>query len=136
MKEHFAQYNDLLYQIKELELELKRIESDLYGLRAVNYDVTTKSTTPKDLLVTKISEKDHVLERLKGLYETKRGLYDKHMVEIAKVRDERLKTILRRFYLMKTPLDEIASDLNISLSRCKTLKSEAVREFKFCNDIN
>lgn len=135
MKEHFAEYRDIESQIKELEFKLHAKEADLYDIRAAGYTELPSGSPHGDNLVFRIAEKDEVLKQINELKIKRANLYNKHVKEIAKVSDERMRSILRSYYLHRMDLDSIATMLKLSKDHVKRLKREAIIEFKEKNKL-
>lgn len=134
MKEHFREYNELWSRIRELSYKLEVVSHNIYDVKGISYDIKVRSTAPRSL-VDKLTSKDELEHQIEELKAEKKILYDKHIKEISLVDDERERSILRCYYLLKMPIQEIASLLDITTNRVYILKNKAVEEFKDKNKI-
>lgn len=134
MKEHLKEYNEICSRIRELSYKLEVVKHNIYDVKGVSYDLQVRSTAPKSI-IDKITSKDDLEAQINELKAEKKVLYDKHIKEIALVDDERKRSILRSYYLLKMSIDDIANMLDVTNNRVYILKNEAVQEFKDKNKI-
>ena len=128
--EYFSDYNDVLYQIKENQDKLEIINNEIYGIKGISFNDMPKGTPNGDLLVIKIQQKDDLIKKINELLRKKDGLYELYCKDIDEVSDHRYKSILRRYYLDKQKMYQIARYLGLSTSHVMRLKREADDEFK------
>ena len=129
MIEHFNEYDEIYTQIRELTYKLEVINHNIYDVKGVAYDTQVKTTSPSSM-VDKIISKDEIENQISELLAKKKVLYDKHVKEISLVDDKRKRSILRSYYLLKMPIEDIASMLELTNDRVYKLKREAVKEFE------
>lgn len=134
MKEHLKEYNEICSRIRELSYKLEVVKHNIYDVKGVSYDLQVRSTAPRSI-IDKLTSKDDLEAQINELKAEKKVLYDKHIQEIALVDDERKRSILRSYYLLKMSIDDIATMLDITNNRVYILKNEAVQEFKEKNKI-
>lgn len=101
----------------------------LYSVSAVKYDDLPKVHSGGVDIVYKIQELDDLTEELNILKEHKKELYDKHMAEIQKLDDERERQVLRCYYLMRMPTQDIANLLNLTSNHISKIKRKAIDNF-------
>lgn len=128
--EYFSDYNDVLYQIKENQDKLEIINNEIYGIKGVSFSDMPKGTPNGDLLVIKIQQKDDLIKKINELLRKKDSLYELYCKDIDEVSDHRYKSILRRYYLDKQKMYQIARYLGLSTSHVMRLKREADDELK------
>lgn len=135
IKEHFKDYTEKDNMLKELYLDLEVVNNKLYGISSAGFDEKVRSNAPQDNKLYYIAKRDEIQERIDILEDQKKELFDVHQKEIAKVSDERSRSILRCCFLLRQSSYEIAKLLNISINHFFKLKGKAIYEFKIKNDI-
>lgn len=129
MKEYFRQYNDILNQIREIEYKIITLKERLYSISGVRYDDTPKGSSPGNDIVYRIQEIDDLIQEKDRLQASKEELYKKHLSDINKVDDEKMRSILRCYYLNKLSIKEIAEIHGVTPNHITKLKRDAVYEF-------
>lgn len=135
MEKHFSEYNEILSRIRELKYKLEVVSHNIYDVKGASYDFKARTTAPVSI-VDKLTSKDDLESEINELEKKKRILYDKHINEISHVDDERKRSILRSYYLLKMSIDDISMMLELTNDRVYKLKKEAVIEFKQKNNID
>lgn len=136
MKEHFREYNDICSRIKELENKLYELKLSMYSVTGISYDKIPSESHDKDIILMQIAEIDEVNAEIMQLNIQKQTLYNKHLTEIAKIPDERHRTILRCWYLLKMDVASIENTMHISRQHVYKLKKQADSEFMRQNATN
>ena len=134
MKQHFKEYNELWQRIRELSYKLEVVNHNIFDVKGISYDLKVRSTAPKSI-TDKLAYKDDLDNQMEELKAEKKVLYDKHIKEISLVDDERKRSILRCYYLLKMTIEEIATMLDLTTDRVYKLRNEAIKEFKEKNNI-
>lgn len=129
MKEHFKEYNEIIMRIRELNYKLEVVNHNIFDVKGISYGDKVRSTAPISIN-DKLIYKDELDNQMEELLAQKKVLYDKHIKEISLIDDERKRSILRCYYLLKMPIEDIANMLELTTNRVYKLKREAVREFK------
>lgn len=129
MKEHFREYSDICNRIKELEAKVYELKLSLYSVTGISYDKLPSESHCNDIVLHKISDIEEVNHEIVQLKIKKEELYQKHLKEIEEVTQERYRTILRCWYLLKMDVSTIESSMGISRQHVYKIKGEAEREF-------
>lgn len=128
--DYFSEYNDLLYQLKELQDKLEIINHEIYGIKGVSYTDMPKGQPNGDLLVIKIQQKDDLMHKINDLLKKKDSMYELYCKDFEQIPDIRYRSILRRYYLDKQKMHHIARYMNLSASHTMRLKREADEALK------
>ena len=127
MYNHFAEYNDILIRINEIQLKILEIRETLYSIKGIKYDeLPSKGATPQADVTYFLIEIEELEAELDILYDKKQVLRGKHEKEINKVSDARERSVLRMYYLMKFDIYKIAEALKISVSHTRKIKRDAI----------
>ena len=129
LKEHFAEYDDICNRINELEMKLYELKMNLYSVSGISYDRIPSEPQCNDKMLAQIIEIDEVIQEINDLKAQKQKLYIKHLEEIAKVNDQKYRTLLRGWYLLKLDVYNVAKTLNVSRQHLYRMKKEAENEF-------
>ena len=136
MKEHFREYDDICSRIKELESKLYELKLSMYSISGIQYDKIPSESHNKDIILSQITEIDDVNAEIMQLNIKKQALYNKHLGEIAKVPQEKYRTVLRCWYLLKLDISSIENTMKISRQHIYKIKREAEKEFMRQNATN
>lgn len=136
MKEHFREYNDVCSRIKELEYKVYELKLAMYSITGIQYDKIPSEPSNKDIILNQISEIEEVNSEIAQLKIKKEELYQKHLKEIEKVQNEKYRTVLRCWYLLKLDVSSIERQMMISRQHIYRLKKEAEIEFMRQNATN
>lgn len=136
MKEHFREYDDICSRIKELESKLYELKLSMYSISGIQYDKIPSESHNKDIILSQITEIDDVNAEIMKLNIKKQALYNNHLGEIAKVPQEKYRTVLRCWYLLKLDISSIENTMKISRQHIYRLKREAEKEFMRQNATN
>lgn len=134
---HFKEYRDNKQRIEEAVYQVKEIESNMYNVRAVSYGkLPSSNTTYTDSKPIMIKLKDDLMEKIEGLRKTGEELEKRHLEEIYKIDDDKLRRVLRLYYMDCMRVEDIADLMQCSVDHVYKLRRIADREFnKIINDI-
>ena len=135
---HFKEYRDNKQRIEEAVYQVKEIESSMYNVRAVSYgNMPSINTTYTDSKPIMIKLKDDLMEKIDALKQTGEELERKHLGEIYKIDDDKLRRVLRLYYMDCMKVDDIANLMQCSVDHVYKLRRIADRQLQaFINNIN
>ena len=128
---HFKEYRDNKQRIEEAVYQLKEIESSMYNVRAVSYgNMPSINTTYTDSKPIMIKLKDDLMEKIEGLKKTGEELERRHLDEIYEIDDDKLRRVLRLYYMDCMRVDDIADLMQCSVDHVYKLRRIADRQFQ------
>lgn len=128
---HFKEYRDNKQRIEEAVYQLKEIESSMYNVRAVSYgNMPSINTTYTDSKPIMIKLKDDMMEKIDALKQTGEELERKHLGEIYKIDDDKLRRVLRLYYMDCMRVEDIADMMQCSVDHVYKLRRIADRQFQ------
>ena len=128
---HFKEYRDNKQRIEEAVYQVKEIESSMYNVRAVSYgNMPSINTTYTDSKPIMIKLKDDLMEKIDALKQTGEELERKHLGEIYKIDDDKLRRVLRLYYMDCMRVDDIADMMQCSVDHVYKLRRIADRQFQ------
>ena len=128
---HFKEYRDNKQRIEEAVYQVKEIESSMYNVRAVSYgNMPSINTTYTDSKPIMIKLKDDLMEKINALKQTGEELERKHLGEIYKIDDDKLRRVLRLYYMDCMKVEDIANMMQCSVDHVYKLRRIADRQFK------
>ena len=128
---HFKEYRDNKQRIEEAVYQLKEIESSMYNVRAVSYgNIPSINTTYTDSKPIMIKLKDDLMEKIEGLKKTGEELERRHLDEIYEIDDDKLRRVLRLYYMDCMRVDDIADLMQCSVDHVYKLRRIADRQFQ------
>lgn len=128
---HFKEYRDNKQRIEEAVYQLKEIESSMYNVRAVSYgNMPSINTTYTDSKPIMIKLKDDMMEKIDALKQTGEELERKHLGEIYKIDDDKLRRVLRLYYMDCMRVEDIADLMQCSVDHVYKLRRIADRQFQ------
>ena len=128
---HFKEYRDNKQRIEEAVYQLKEIESSMYNVRAVSYgNMPSINTTYTDSKPIMIKLKDDMMEKIDALKQTGEELERKHLGEIYKIDDDKLRRVLRLYYMDCMKVEDIANMMQCSVDHVYKLRRIADRQFQ------
>lgn len=135
---HFKEYRDNKQRIEEAVYQVKEIESRMYNVRAVSYgNMTSVNTTYTDSKPIMIKLKDDLMEKIDALKQTGEELERKHLGEIYKIDDDKLRRVLRLYYMDCMKVEDIANMMQCSVDHVYKLRRIADRQLQaFIDNIN
>lgn len=135
---HFKEYRDNKQRIEEAVYQLKEIESSMYNVRAVSYgNIPSINTTYTDSKPIMIKLKDDMMEKIDALKQTGEELERKHLGEIYKIDDDKLRRVLRLYYMDCMKVEDIANMMQCSVDHVYKLRRIADRQLQaFIDNIN
>ena len=135
---HFKEYRDNKQRIEEAVYQVKEIESSMYNVRAVNFNKMPSGTTPYiDSKPIMIKLKDDLMEKIEALKQTGEELERKHLGEIYKIDDDKLRRVLRLYYMDCMKVEDIANMMQCSVDHVYKLRRIADRQLQaFIDNIN
>lgn len=135
---HFKEYRDNKQRIEEAVYQVKEIESRMYNVRAVSYgNMPSINTTYTDSKPIMIKLKDDLMEKIDALKQTGEELERKHLGEIYKIDDDKLRRVLRLYYMDCMKVEDIANLMQCSVDHVYKLRRIADRQLQaFINNIN
>ena len=135
---HFKEYRDNKQRIEEAVYQVKEIESNMYNVRAVSYGkLPSSNTTYTDSKPIMIKLKDDLMEKIEGLKKTGEELERKHLGEIYKIDDDKLRRVLRLYYMDCMKVEDIANLMQCSVDHVYKLRRIADRQLQaFIDNIN
>lgn len=135
---HFKEYRDNKQRIEEAVYQVKEIESSMYNVRAVSYgNMPSINTTYTDSKPIMIKLKDDLMEKIDALKQTGEELERKHLGEIYKIDDDKLRRVLRLYYMDCMKVEDIANLMQCSVDHVYKLRRIADRQLQaFINNIN
>lgn len=133
---HFKEYRDNKQRIEEAVYQVKEIESRMYNVRAVSYgNMTSVNTTYTDSKPIMIKLKDDLIEKIDILKAYGEKLEKKHISEIKQIDDDKLRRVLRMYYIDCLRVEDIADMMECSVDHVYKLRRIADRKFiKIIND--
>ena len=135
---HFKEYRDNKQRIEEAVYQVKEIESRMYNVRAVSYgNMPSINTTYTDSKPIMIKLKDDLMEKINALKQTGEELERKHLGEIYKIDDDKLRRVLRLYYMDCMKVEDIANLMQCSVDHVYKLRRIADRQLQaFIDNIN
>ena len=135
---HFKEYRDNKQRIEEAVYQVKELESSMYNVRAVSYDnMPSINTTYTDSKPIMIKLKDDLMEKINALKQTGEELERKHLGEIYKIDDDKLRRVLRLYYMDCMKVEDIANLMQCSVDHVYKLRRIADRQLQaFIDNIN
>ena len=135
---HFKEYRDNKQRIEEAVYQVKEIESRMYNVRAVSYgNMPSSNTTYTDSKPIMIKLKDDLMEKIDALKQTGEQLERKHLGEIYKIDDDKLRRVLRLYYMDCMKVEDIANLMQCSVDHVYKLRRIADRQLQaFIDNIN
>ena len=128
---HFKEYRDNKQRIEEAVYQVKEIESSMYNVRAVSYgNMPSINTTYTDSKPIMIKLKDDLMEKIDALKRTGEELERKHLGEIYKIDDDKLRRVLRLYYMDCMRVEDIADLMQCSVDHVYKLRRIADRQFQ------
>lgn len=128
---HFKEYRDNKQRIEEAVYQVKEIESSMYNVRAVSFNKMPSGTTPYiDSKPIMIKLKDDLMEKIDALKQTGEELERKHLGEIYKIDDDKLRRVLRLYYMDCMKVEDIANLMQCSVDHVYKLRRIADRQFQ------
>ena len=135
---HFKEYRDNKQRIEEAVYQVKEIESSMYNVRAVSYGkMPSINTTYTDSKPIMIKLKDDLMGKIDALKQTGEELERKHLGEIYKIDDDKLRRVLRLYYMDCMKVEDIANLMQCSVDHVYKLRRIADRQLQaFIDNIN
>ena len=135
---HFTEYRDNKQRIEEAVYQVKELESSMYNVRAVSYGkMPSINTTYTDSKPIMIKLKDDLMEKIDALKQTGEELERKHLGEIYKIDDDKLRRVLRLYYMDCMKVEDIANLMQCSVDHVYKLRRIADRQLQaFIDNIN
>ena len=135
---HFKEYRDNKQRIEEAVYQVKELESSMYNVRAVSYgNMPSINTTYTDSKPIMIKLKDDLMEKINALKQTGEELERKHLGEIYKIDDDKLRRVLRLYYMDCMKVEDIANLMQCSVDHVYKLRRIADRQLQaFIDNIN
>lgn len=128
---HFKEYRDNKQRIEEAVYQVKEIESSMYNVRAVSYgNMPSINTTYTDSKPIMIKLKDDLMEKIDALKQTGEELERKHLGEIYKIDDDKLRRVLRLYYMDCMKVEDIANLMQCSVDHVYKLRRIADKQFQ------
>lgn len=128
---HFKEYRDNKQRIEEAVYQVKEIESNMYNVRAVSYgNIPSINTTYTDSKPIMIKLKDDLMEKIDALKQTGEELERKHLGEIYKIDDDKLRRVLRLYYMECMRVEDIADLMQCSVDHVYKLRRIADKQFQ------
>lgn len=128
---HFKDYRDNKQRIEEAVYQVKEIESNMYNVRAVSYgNMPSINTTYTDSKPIMIKLKDDLMEKIDALKQTGEELERKHLGEIYKIDDDKLRRVLRLYYMDCMRVEDIANLMQCSVDHVYKLRRIADKQFQ------
>ena len=135
---HFKEYRDNKQRIEEAVYQVKELESSMYNVRAVSYgNMPSINTTYTDSKPIMIKLKDDLMVKINALKQTGEELERKHLGEIYKIDDDKLRRVLRLYYMDCMKVEDIANLMQCSVDHVYKLRRIADRKLQaFIDNIN
>ena len=135
---HFKEYRDNKQRIEEAVYQVKELESSMYNVRAVSYgNMPSINTTYTDSKPIMIKLKDDLMEKIDALKQTGEELERKHLGETYKIDDDKLRRVLRLYYMDCMKVEDIANLMQCSVDHVYKLRRIADRQLQaFIDNIN
>ena len=128
---HFKEYRDNKQRIEEAVYQVKEIESSMYNVRSVSYgNMPSINKTYTDSKPIMIKLKDDLMEKIDALKQTGEELERKHLGEIYKIDDDKLRRVLRLYYMDCMKVEDIANLMQCSVDHVYKLRRIADRQFQ------
>lgn len=128
---HFKEFRDNKQRIEEAVYQVKEIESSMYNVRAVSYgNMPSINTTYTDSKPIMIKLKDDLMEKIDALKQTGEELERKHLGEIYKIDDDKLRRVLRLYYMDCMRVEDIADLMQCSVDHVYKLRRIADKQFQ------
>lgn len=128
---HFKEFRDNKQRIEECVYLVKELESNMYNVRAVSYNkMPSGTTTYIDSKPIMIKQKDDLIEKIDILKAYGEKLEKKHISEIRQIDDDKLRRVLRLYYMECMRVEDIANMMQCSVDHVYKLRRIADRQFK------
>ena len=128
---HFKEYRDTKQRIEEAVYQVKEIESNMYNIRAVSYGkIPSSNISYTDSKPIMIKIKDDLMEKIEGLKKTGEELEKRHLDEIYEIDDDKLRRVLRLYYMDCMRVEDIADMMQCSVDHVYKLRRIADRQFQ------
>ena len=128
---HFKEYRDNKQRIEEAVYQVKEIESNMYNIRAVSYGkIPSSNISYTDSKPIMIKIKDDLMEKIEGLKKTGEELEKRHLDEIYEIDDDKLRRVLRLYYMDCMRVEDIADMMQCSVDHVYKLRRIADRQFQ------
>lgn len=128
---HFKEYRDNKQRIEEAVYQVKEIESKMYNIRAVSYGkIPSSNISYTDSKPIMIKMKDDLMEKIEGLKKTGEELEKRHLDEIYEIDDDKLRRVLRLYYMDCMRVEDIADMMQCSVDHVYKLRRIADRQFQ------
>lgn len=128
---HFKEYRDNKQRIEEAVYQVKEIESNMYNIRAVSYGkIPSSNISYTDSKPIMIKMKDDLMEKIEGLKKTGEELEKRHLDEIYEIDDDKLRRVLRLYYMDCMRVEDIADMMQCSVDHVYKLRRIADRQFQ------
>lgn len=128
---HFKEYRDNKQRIEEAVYQAKEIESSMYNVRAVSYGkIPSSNISYTDSKPIMIKMKDDLMEKIEGLKKTGEELEKRHLDEIYEIDDDKLRRVLRLYYMDCMRVEDIADMMQCSVDHVYKLRRIADRQFQ------
>lgn len=128
---HFKEYRDNKQRIEEAVYQVKEIESNMYNVRAVSYrNIPSSNSAYTDSKPIMIKMKDDLMEKIEGLKKTGEELEKRHLDEIYEIDDDKLRRVLRLYYMDCMRVEDIADMMQCSVDHVYKLRRIADRQFQ------
>lgn len=128
---HFKEYRDIKQRIEEAVYQVKELECSMYNVRAVSYNkMPSGSNTYIDSKPIMIKQKDDLIEKIDIMKAYGENLEKKHISEIRQIDDDKLRRVLRLYYMDCMRVEDIADLMQCSVDHVYKLRRIADRQFQ------
>lgn len=128
---YFEDYDDILIEIKDLNIELISLKNDWYELTGTSFDKIIvsgyKNIDIADQLHLIIEKEKQLAKKIAEKEEFRKSC---ETIYLSKIKNRRLKRIIKLSFLEKLSNKQISYNLNLSYDRIRHLKKEAIMEFE------
>lgn len=124
---YFYEYRKKESLILTKQIEIMRLKDSLYKITGFNFSEINIKGTPKEMFfeIDEIIEKE---KKLKELILEKNELRKQYELDIDKLKDINMITIIKMYYLDHKDLKSISNIIDKSISWVKQLKSRAIKD--------
>lgn len=128
-----AETYDWLYQVRNLDRQIKRKRAKLDALRscltpgATRYDAPRVQSTPEDKLEAVMIQVDELERQVEGLQIRKAETINSIADAIDRLEDENEATVLTGFYIGRQPMIKVADQIYVSERTAYYIRKRAVR---------
>ena len=128
---HFKEFRDNKQRIEECVYLVKELESSMYNVRAVSFNkMPSGTTTYIDSKPIMIKQKDDLIEKIDILKAYGEKLEKKHISEIRQIDDDKLRRVLRLYYMDCMRVEDIADLMQCSVDHVYKLRRIADKQFQ------